>query len=63
MTLVLAIDCENGVVIASDSAVTDATGGTKQPGEKMKRMRDWPILYGIAGDYGLVHKLAEALES
>ncbi len=61
MTLVLAIACKDGVVIAADSATTDE--GLKQPSEKIKRLSDLPVLYGGSGDVGLMQKIDESLSA
>lgn len=61
MTLILAIGCDDGVVIASDSAVTDLEVGTKHPSEKIKQLSDHPIFYGTSGDVGLTQKVDDAL--
>ncbi|MBM4033650.1 MAG: hypothetical protein FJ291_17970 [Planctomycetes bacterium] len=62
MTLVVAISCTDGVVMASDSASTDVGGGTKQFYEKVKRLGDQPVLYGGAGDVGLLQQIEESLK-
>lgn len=61
MTLIIGIACEDGVVLAADSASSDPESGTKQPFEKIKRLRELPILYGGSGDVGLLQKIEESL--
>jgi len=61
MTLILAIACTDGIVIASDSASSDPASGTKQPIDKIKRLGNLSILYGGSGDFGLLQKINENL--
>jgi proteasome beta subunit len=61
VTLVVAIRCTDGVAIAADSASTDAD--IKTPVEKITRLSGAPVLYGHAGDAGLMQKIDEALKS
>lgn len=61
MTLIVALRCTDGVVMAADSASSDATSGTKQPSLKLRRVQERPIIYGGSGDVGLLQKIAEAL--
>lgn len=61
MTLIVSIACENGIVIASESASTDIESGIKQPHKKIKRLKEENILYGGSGDVGLLQKVDEAL--
>lgn len=63
MTLIVAIGCEDGAIIASESASTDMESGTKQPSKKIKRLKTENILYGGSGDVGLLQKVDEALEA
>lgn len=63
MTLVVAIKCKDGVVIASDSAASDSETGIKQPMEKIKQLGNHPILYGASADVGLLQKLNEELQT
>ena len=63
MTLVLAIACDDGIVIGSDSAFSEAEIGTKHPSAKIKQLCDCPILYGASGDVGLAQKVDEALKA
>jgi 20S proteasome alpha/beta subunit len=57
LTLVLAIGCTDGVVMAADSASSDTETGTKQPTDKIRRVGDHLILYGGSGDVGLLQKI------
>lgn len=61
MTLILAIGCEDGVVIGADSAASDAESSTQQLVPKIKQIGDQPILYGGSGDAGLLQKVDESL--
>lgn len=63
LTLIIAIGCEDGVVVAADSAATDVEARTKQPIEKVKPIAGQPILYGGSGDVGLLQKVDEELHS
>lgn len=56
MTLVIALKCTDGVVIAADSASTDLASRTKQPGRKIFQIGDLPILVGGTGDVGMMQK-------
>jgi proteasome beta subunit len=62
VTLVLALRCRDGVVLASDSqATTDAAGQpTRQPVRKLFAVGD-RIAWGAAGSVGLQQALEEAL--
>jgi len=60
-TLIIAIRCSDGVVIASDSAASDAESGTKQPIKKIRKIPEAPILYGGSGSVGLLQKISEAI--
>ena len=61
MTLIVAVGCTDGVVLASDSATTDTETGTKQPSQKIRQVRQLPILWGGSGDVGLLQKIEESL--
>lgn len=61
MTLIVAISCKDGVVIACDSASSDVEIGIKQPCDKIKRIGTLPILFGGSGDVGLLQKFDECL--
>lgn len=63
MTLVLAVRCREGVVLASDGqATSDAAGQpTRQPVRKLFALGD-RIAWGAAGSLGLQQSVREALE-
>lgn len=63
MTLIIAISCKDGVVIAADSATSDPESGTKQLCNKIKQIGKHPILYGGSGDVGLLQKINERLST
>jgi proteasome beta subunit len=64
MTLILALACADGIVMASDSQATFSTTGqpVKQPMEKIRCLASC-ALWGGAGDVGLLQKIGYALES
>jgi proteasome beta subunit len=61
MTLIVAIGCSDGVVLASDSCSTDLENRTKQPIDKIKRIPEQPILWGGSGNGGLIDRIGEEL--
>lgn len=61
MTLVVAIGCTDGVVLAGDSAMTDTDSDTKQPANKIKQIGNLPVLFGFSGHVGLLQKVEERL--
>lgn len=61
MTLILAIGCDDGVVLASDSSGSDAESGIQQLHPKVKQLENQPILYAGSGDVGLLQKIDENL--
>jgi proteasome beta subunit len=61
LTLIVGIVCQDGVVLAADSASSDAETQTKQPTEKIRRLGKHPILCGGSGDVGLLQKIQEAM--
>lgn len=63
MTLVIAIGCTDGVILAADSASSDVDSHTKQPSEKIRQLKEEPILYGGSGDGGLLDRIAGNLEA
>lgn len=63
MTLVVAIGCSNGVVLAADSASSDPVSGTKQIVNKICRLGELPILYAGSGDVGLLQKINDGLSA
>lgn len=62
MTLIVAIRCTNGVVIAADSAASDEEVGTKQRVIKIRRVGTCALLYGGSGDGGLLQRIDEELQ-
>lgn len=62
-TLVLAMACDDGVVIGADSANSDVDSGIKLTTEKIKQIKNSPILYGGSGDVGLLQKIQDGLGS
>jgi 20S proteasome alpha/beta subunit len=62
LTVIVALGCSDGVILASDSAASDEEVGTKQPyQQKIQRLGQLPILYGFSGDIGLNQKIDDAL--
>ena len=63
MTLILALACADGIVMASDGQATYSTAGqpVKQPIEKLKALGQC-IVWGGAGDVGVLQKVGYALE-
>lgn len=61
MTLIAGIVCDDGVILAADSASTDPEAGSKQPMEKIRRVDTLKLIYGASGDVGLFEKIHEAL--
>jgi len=62
MTVIAAIGCNDGVIIAADSAASDSEAGSKQLCDKIRRIGTQPILYGVSGDVGLMQKISYNLE-
>ncbi len=60
MTLVVAVGCRDGVVLAADSASSDATTGSKQPVDKIFRLGDHPILCGGSGNGSVLQRWRRA---
>ena len=58
MTLILALSCSDGIVMASDGLVTFTTsaGTMTQPGEKIRPLSEF-ILWAASGDVGLTQKI------
>lgn len=62
MTLIVAIGCSDGVVIAADSASSDEASGAKQStAAKIRQVRDFPIAFGGSGDVGLLQKIYDEI--
>jgi hypothetical protein len=63
MTLILALACADGIVMASDGQATFSTTGqpVKQPIRKIHRLASC-VLWAGAGDVGLLQKIGYALE-
>lgn len=59
MTLVLAIVCQSGIVMAADSAATFPEG-IKQPTEKIKQIGN-VALWGASGHEGMIQEIEAAL--
>ena len=63
MTLIIALGCSDGVVMAADSAASDPAAGIKTfSSSKVSRIGSEPILYGGSGDVGLSQHYVEALQ-
>lgn len=62
MTLIVALACRDGIVMGADSASTDPTTETKTSVIKIQRLGKNPIIFGGAGDLGLIQKVMEALD-
>lgn len=61
MTLIAAIGCSDGIVLAADSSSSDPVYGTQQRVDKIRTLGANPILYGGSGDGGLLQKIDESL--
>lgn len=61
MTLIVAIGCTDGVILAADSASTDADTAIKQPTMKLRQIDGQPVLFGGSGDVGLIQKVTSSL--
>jgi proteasome beta subunit len=63
MTLILALACADGIVMASDGQATFSTTGqpVKQPMQKIHSLASC-VLWAGAGDVGLLQKIGYALE-
>ena len=62
MTVVLAIRCTDGVVIASDSQITDSDRGMSFPAQKLHRLGDHAAWAG-SGARGVLTDVERALEA
>ncbi len=64
MTLVLALDCADGLVVASDGQSTFQTGGQPVKGTARKVHQYFSnIAWGGSGDVGLIQRVDQALRS
>ena len=63
MTLIIAVGCIDGVVLASDSASTDPDTGSMQPVSKVSYLEQPKILWGGSGDVGTIQKVGHQLEN
>jgi 20S proteasome alpha/beta subunit len=63
MTLVIAVGCSDGVILAADSAMTDSEIGSQQMAEKISQIRNLPMLMGFSGSVGLLQKVEEDLQT
>ncbi len=61
MTLILAIGCSDGAIMASDSASTEGDG-TKQTTVKIKIIQDM-LLYGGSGNLSTIQKIINSLSN
>src|SRR5262245_14734135 len=63
MTLIIGIICDDGVVLAADSASTDMTAQVKQPtSDKLRRIGSKNIVLGGSGNVGLLQTIREAVD-
>jgi 20S proteasome alpha/beta subunit len=62
MTLILAIGCSEGAVLAADSASSDLVHGVKHSVTKLKQLGERSIIWGGAGDVGLLQKIEVEIE-
>jgi proteasome beta subunit len=63
MTLILGIVCNDGIIMAADSAATDLEAGTKQLSDrKIVHLPKQHCLMGISGDVGLGQKIHNRVE-
>lgn len=61
MTLIVALACEDGVVLAADSASSEDVG-TKMPVCKVNRIGELPIIWGGSGNVSVLQKMESRLE-
>lgn len=63
MTLIIGIICDDGVVMAADSASTDMTAQVKQPtSDKLRRIAAKSMVLGGSGNVGLLQGIRESVE-
>lgn len=65
MTLIVGLNCADGLVIASDSQATFLIPGqpVSQTETKLWQVRDTPIIWGVSGHVGLQQKIGLELEA
>ena len=62
MTLITGVICNDGIVVASDSASTDPESYTKQPSEnKLVIINHNKMVFGGSGDVGLIQKISASI--
>lgn len=61
MTLIMAVGCKDGAILASDSSSADALSGVKIAVNKVRRIAGQPILWGGSGDVGTIQKFEAQL--
>ena len=62
MTVVLAIKCANGIVLASDSQITDPGRGLSYPAQKLHEMGKYAA-WGGSGSRAVLYDVEQLLES
>jgi len=64
LTLITALVCCDGVVMASESQATTSATGTpvKQKTSKIKQCSNSPIIWGAAGDVSVIQKIEKELD-
>jgi 20S proteasome alpha/beta subunit len=63
MTLIIGIICEDGDVMAADSASTDMTAQVKQPtSDKLRRIGTKNMVLGGSGNVGLLQTIREVVD-
>lgn len=62
MTLIVALGCSDGAILASDSASTNVEAKVKQKIDKIKSWLQAKMLSGGSGDHGLIQKINDELK-
>lgn len=63
MTLIIGIICEDGVVMAADSASTDISAQVKQPtSDKLRQIGNQKMVLGGSGNVGLLQIIRESVD-
>jgi len=64
MTLILALACSDGIVIAADSQATfrGTTQPLRLPEQKLWQIRDTAVVFGISGQVGMAQTIKQELE-